>query len=238
MNSQPDQYEDLFRYTSGRWLWIEENELPKRYRKFNVEELKRESVGALSCVSISKIEGGYNKVFTLVMDNDSVAIARIPCLNAGPAFKTTASEVATIEFVSHSPRCLYGNIYFAEDSFPGCVKAKVSGDIPIETKNEVEERFSIGPVVEHVFWRRERAEMAIERGPYLEKSEKDRVANKVERSLVRHLYEIETKRQSPLLVEMNDIPHGITRRQTAEFSEDTWDGDILPFRQCLIRLER
>jgi hypothetical protein len=45
-------------------------------------------------------EGGYNKGFKLVMDNGSVAIARIPCPNSGPAFKTTASEVATMDFVS------------------------------------------------------------------------------------------------------------------------------------------
>ncbi len=72
----------------------------------------------------------------------------------------------------------------------------------------------------------------------LEKTEKDRVTKKVERSLVQYLYEVETKRQSPLLVELNNIPLGMTRRQTVEFAEDTWDGDILPFRQCLIRLER
>jgi hypothetical protein len=41
----------------------------------------------------------YNKVFRLVMDNDSVAIARIPNPNAGPTHKTTASEVATMDFV-------------------------------------------------------------------------------------------------------------------------------------------
>jgi len=35
------------------------------------------------------------------MDNGSVVIARIPCPNAGPLFKTTASEVATMDFVSH-----------------------------------------------------------------------------------------------------------------------------------------
>lgn len=72
---------------------------------FNVEELKRiaaASIGAKSCVSMTKLaEGGYNKVFKLVMDDGSVAIARIPCANAGPAFQTTASEVATMEFVSY-----------------------------------------------------------------------------------------------------------------------------------------
>lgn len=45
-------------------------------------------------------EGGFNKVFRLVMDNDSIVIARIPNPNAGPPFKTTASEVATMDFVS------------------------------------------------------------------------------------------------------------------------------------------
>jgi len=103
------QNEHFFRYTSGRWLWEEENQLQERYRKFNVEELKRigaESIGAKSCVSITKLdEGGYNKVFKLVMDNGSVAIARIPCPNAGPPFKTTASEVATMDFVSY-PRIM------------------------------------------------------------------------------------------------------------------------------------
>ena len=68
-----------------------------------MQELQRiaaESVEAQSCISITKLaEGGYNKVFRLVMDNGSVAIARIPNPNAGPAHKTTASEVATMDFV-------------------------------------------------------------------------------------------------------------------------------------------
>ena len=70
---------------------------------FNVAELQKiaaKSVGAESCVSITKLpEGGYNKVFRLVMDNGSAVIARIPNPNAGPAYKTTASEVATMDFV-------------------------------------------------------------------------------------------------------------------------------------------
>jgi len=69
----------------------------------NVQELQRiaaQSVGAHTCVSISKLaEGGYNKVFRLIMDNGSVAIARIPYPNAGPSHMTTASEVATMDFV-------------------------------------------------------------------------------------------------------------------------------------------
>lgn len=72
----------------------------------------------------------------------------------------------------------------------------------------------------------------------MEKRDQDRITDQVERSLVQYLYETETKTQNPLLVEINDTPQGRTRRQTIEFGEDTWDRDILPFRQCLIRLER
>jgi len=97
------KYEHFFRYTSGRWLWDEESQQRERFLVFNVQELQRiaaESVGADACVSITKLaEGGYNKVFRLVMDNGAVAIARIPNPNAGPAYKTTASEVATMDFV-------------------------------------------------------------------------------------------------------------------------------------------
>ena len=103
--AKAEQYEPFFRYTSGRWLWDEEKQLRQRYIKFNVGELKRiaaESIGAKSCVEMSKVgEGGYNKVFKLVMDTGAVAIARIPCPNAGPPVKTTASEVATMDFVSY-----------------------------------------------------------------------------------------------------------------------------------------
>ncbi|KFY16810.1 hypothetical protein V492_01078 [Pseudogymnoascus sp. VKM F-4246] len=429
--SNSQQYEQFFRYTSGRWLWGEEGQLRERYRTFNVEELKRiaaESIGAKACTSMIKLaEGGYNKVFRLVMDNGAVAIARIPCPSAGPAFKTTASEVATMEFartilnitvpkihawsaVADNPVeaeyivmeeapgtsltdvwggigirskdkiigdlvaiekqllsvsfTRYWNIYFTKDFFPGCEKAEVYGDISAELKRDAEKRFIIGPVVDHAFWRRDRASMPIERGPWktahdylkalannqikwldqhavsepqmdifnasdaqnspdahislyrkylaispyifpedksmsrstlwhwdmhapnifvkddritslidwqfswvgplflqyrypklvdysgdvmlklpedykdMEKSDKERVADQVERSLVQFLYETETKKQNPLLVKVNDTPQGTTRRRTIEFADDTWNGDILPFRQCLIRLER
>jgi hypothetical protein len=46
------------------------------------------------------IEGQYNKAFLLTMDNGAQVVARIPNPNAGPDFLTTASEVATLQFVS------------------------------------------------------------------------------------------------------------------------------------------
>lgn len=113
--STDGQHEDYFRYTSGRWLWNENQQLRERYKRFNVEELKNsaaKSVGARSCVSMVKlVEGGTNKVFRLVMNDGSVVIARIPNPNAGPAFRTTASEVATMDFVSFSPSTLRGEMF-------------------------------------------------------------------------------------------------------------------------------
>lgn len=97
------QYDHFFHYTSGRWLWGEQSRLRERRRVFNVEELQRiaaKSVGAKSCVSMTKVaEGGFNKVFRLVMNSGAVVIVRIPNPNAGPAHRITASEVATMDFV-------------------------------------------------------------------------------------------------------------------------------------------
>lgn len=42
-------------------------------------------------------EGGFNKVFRLIMDDGKSVLTRILNLNAGPSFYTTASEVAIME---------------------------------------------------------------------------------------------------------------------------------------------
>ncbi|CZS93857.1 probable FMP29 Found in Mitochondrial Proteome [Rhynchosporium graminicola] len=424
-------YEHFFHYTSGRWLWDEESQLRERVVIFNVQELQRiavESIGAQSCVSITKLaEGGYNKVFRLVMDNGSVAIARLPNPNAGPAQKTTASEVATMDFartvldipvprvfawsaaadnpveaeyiimeeapgtqlggvwdsISISDKTAigeglveiekkllsvsftrYGNLYFASDAFPGCEAAQVVGDISAQLKGDVEKRFTIGPVVDRDFWNGKRASMAIDRGPWdspecylkaianreialistfavpkppndifvaseaqnspgfhlslykmfsyiipyilppkkalsaatlwhwdmhsanifvegnritslidwqdtwlgplflqyrhpklvdyngkmllklpehyesLVGDEKAHTRNQVEKSVVLHMYETETATKNPSLGEILHMHHGRPRRETVHFAANTWEGDIIPFRQCLIRLER
>jgi hypothetical protein len=44
-------------------------------------------------------EGQYNKAFLLKMDNGSEVVAKIPNPNAGPAHYSTASEVASVDFV-------------------------------------------------------------------------------------------------------------------------------------------
>lgn len=96
--------DDLFRYTAGRWLWGEEEQLSRRYVKFNVDELVHiamRSTGSSPCVAIKKLpEGGFNKVLLLTMSDGKDVIARIPNPNAGRPHFTTASEVATMQFVS------------------------------------------------------------------------------------------------------------------------------------------
>jgi hypothetical protein len=98
----PTGNEQLFNYTSGRWLWNEKQQLDARYRRFNISSLEKlacEAIGSTGCISLEKIgEGNYNKAFRLVMQNSQNLIVKIPNPNAGPARYTTASEVATMEF--------------------------------------------------------------------------------------------------------------------------------------------
>lgn len=106
-----NQHENFFRYTSGRWLWDEEQQLRDRFTPFNVLELQciaAKSVGANKCVAMTKLaEGSFNKTFRLTMDNGSAVIARLPHPIAGPKYYTTASEVATMDFVSFSPSTVH-----------------------------------------------------------------------------------------------------------------------------------
>jgi hypothetical protein len=59
----------------------------------------------------------------------------------------------------------YGNLYFTNDAFSGCEKAKIMGEVPLSLKKVVEDRFVIGPVADRAFYHRERESMAIDRGP-------------------------------------------------------------------------
>ncbi len=89
----------LIRLTS----FNEKKRMAERYVRFNVPELMRTAataVGRDRCVDIMKVtEGGFNKIFLLTMDDGYEVIARIPTPIAGPAHYTTASEVATMDFL-------------------------------------------------------------------------------------------------------------------------------------------
>ena len=96
--------EDYFNYTRGRFVSNEQHEMSQRYVRFHVPELARlaaEAVGSKSCVGIEKYpDGMYNKALLLTMDDGTQAVAKVPNPNAGRPHFTTASEVATMEFVS------------------------------------------------------------------------------------------------------------------------------------------
>lgn len=78
--------------------------MAQRHVRFNVNELARgaaEAVGAKTCVRIVKYpDGMYNKSMLLTMDDGSRVVAKVPNPNAGRPHFTTASEVATMDFVS------------------------------------------------------------------------------------------------------------------------------------------
>ncbi|KAJ5390780.1 uncharacterized protein N7496_001848 [Penicillium cataractarum] len=81
----------------------ETDRLNERYVKFRPTELQRIAGEAMQldyCPDIAKLaEGGFNKVFILRAKNGREVVARIPTPIAGPAHYTTASEVATMDFL-------------------------------------------------------------------------------------------------------------------------------------------
>ncbi|KAJ5981941.1 hypothetical protein N7451_012041 [Penicillium sp. IBT 35674x] len=98
-------YDELFEYTSGRWIYNEPLRLRERRRAFNVPELKR--LAALSVqqpeddvTGFEKLaEGGFNRCFLVTMRNGIRVVARIPYPATSPKSLVVASEVATMDFL-------------------------------------------------------------------------------------------------------------------------------------------
>ncbi|KAJ3513593.1 hypothetical protein NLJ89_g2868 [Agrocybe chaxingu] len=97
-----DRYEDLFKFTSGRWIHNEKKELEKSYHRLNVDALKRiaaSSAGANSVSDIKKLtESEFHKDFLLSLDNGKEVIARLPLPNAAPPYLIAANQVASMDF--------------------------------------------------------------------------------------------------------------------------------------------
>ena len=72
--------------------------------EFDFDQLTLAATRAMSsssCVEIEKLsEGNFNNTFLLTMDDGKQAIARLPNPNAGRPHFSTASEVATTDFVN------------------------------------------------------------------------------------------------------------------------------------------
>jgi hypothetical protein len=88
--------------------------MSSRYVKFNMEELiKRatESVGLTfaQCALVEKFpDGMFNKTFLFTMHDGRQVVGKVPNPNAGRPHYTTASEVATMDFVR---RTLFNSDY-------------------------------------------------------------------------------------------------------------------------------
>ena len=72
--------------------------------KFDLNRLASvavDSVGATQCISIKKYpDGMFNKSFLMTMEDGREVVTKVPNPNAGVPHFTTASEVATMDFVS------------------------------------------------------------------------------------------------------------------------------------------
>ncbi|RAH76776.1 hypothetical protein BO86DRAFT_413617 [Aspergillus japonicus CBS 114.51] len=101
----PIEEAELYQYQRYRWLTKDAEQLAARYRKFRLPALVDAAIEAAghdasNCTKVLKcIEGQYNKSLILSMDNGQEVVARLPNPNAGPKFYTTASEVATRQFL-------------------------------------------------------------------------------------------------------------------------------------------
>jgi hypothetical protein len=99
-----NEHEEFFKFTCARFIRDEEGEMERRYIKFDMNELARiaaQMVGSNRCVSVVKYpDGMYSKAFLLTMEDGKQVVAKVPNLNAGLAHFTTASEFATMDFVS------------------------------------------------------------------------------------------------------------------------------------------
>lgn len=95
--------EAYFSFTRGRFIVNERYEMSQRHVRYNIHELgcvAAKAMGAQSCTHVEKFPDGlYNKALLLHMDDGSQVVAKIPNPNAGRPHFTTASEVATMEFV-------------------------------------------------------------------------------------------------------------------------------------------
>lgn len=72
----------------------------------------------------------------------------------------------------------------------------------------------------------------------LDAEEQAEIKQMIFRSTLFQLYLMETKKHNPGLAKLSDLDHGKTRRLPVEFAGNTWDDDIVSFRESLINVER
>ncbi|CEL11472.1 Putative Phosphotransferase enzyme family protein [Aspergillus calidoustus] len=79
--------DEFFKFTRGRFIVDEAENLQKREVRFDMNSLARvaaDSVGAARCIAIKNYpDGMFNKAFLMSMDDGQEVIAKIPNPNAG-----------------------------------------------------------------------------------------------------------------------------------------------------------
>lgn len=97
-------HDDFHHYTRGRFVRNESSNMAKRYIAFDIHELQKvaaQAVKSESCVKFERLPEGQNgKAFLLTMSDGAQVVAKLPNLQAGRPHFTTASEVATMDYVS------------------------------------------------------------------------------------------------------------------------------------------
>ncbi|KAM5540228.1 hypothetical protein V8D89_006047 [Ganoderma adspersum] len=99
---------ELFEYSSGRWIFNDTLRHAERRRVFNVDglcQLAAQSVHRSpdDVVDLAKFaEGGFNRTFLITMRDGFQMVARIPYPATIPKYFTVASEVATMELLRSS----------------------------------------------------------------------------------------------------------------------------------------
>lgn len=68
----------------------------------------------------------------------------------------------------------------------------------------------------------------------LNNGEKERIRDQVSKSIQLYIYKHGTGRRNPLLNKARRQPFGKTLAQLVDFAGNSWDDDILLFRECLI----
>lgn len=69
-----------------------------------------------------------------------------------------------------------------------------------------------------------------------DEDEKTALRCKIQKSAVHWVYEADTEEANPLLHRMYRLPQAKTRQELVGFATNTWDGDIVPFRESLSRV--
>ncbi|KAF9475592.1 hypothetical protein BDN70DRAFT_883544 [Pholiota conissans] len=91
----------LFSHTAGRWLYNNDTQLKARYAPFNLDGLVQQATMMVASPvrEFVKMADSNNRAFLLTHENGTQIVARIPTPMSGPPVVTTASELATMDFL-------------------------------------------------------------------------------------------------------------------------------------------